>query len=955
MIQKIKSFFINTHNACVPSFIANDKRKRIIFLVAFYLLFASTFLTIFGQIPFFSSRGLTKLFQIGWVLVLVPLLMLDYKQLIKSLLKTSLLLLPFLLYCLVALCFKIYSISYSGTIVIFLSSFILFIGVTFSKYKTETSLKFLLFGYLCGAFLYAGIVYFAILRGYDLDNQIYAFGDKNSAGPIFMAAAIIAYYLFSKRQPFQIACRWLIISFFIIIIALSKNRAVLVIIPFIILPMIFVDIKSRIVSLIIIFLMVAGITLIFAVPQLYEVIIIKILFNSKTNIDEIFSGRLSQIVENIQNLNPVFGNGGNYFDCMPVSFLCSYGLLGIISLLPMIIKPFWMFMRVKKNINKRLFVAIVLLSMLYILTSLFEGFGYFGPGAKSFILWFTAGLFSSDLKYNNRTAIHNTIDRTIQIVVNVFDSKYLITFIELSLLTLSNIFLFSNNTLFNIGDIVIDKLPTTNEIANYIEIQDNTIDAPVNTMCVGQKITFKTKATPYDAYDKIVQWSTGWIDNPPITVNSYSGEVFAYKGGTALLNINRFRVGPNGIYIQFPVLRYEEYDFDKLYISSKPFSSSFSNTENDIININNNCTAKLFYDNFYLPKMDDFSFISSNINVATVDNNGVISAHNPGTCIIKGILKNSYNNESINYVTINVMDRPFVSVSSFDVDYSKTCYQYEPYEILPIFNDDASDKKITIDVNGLKYEQRDNQLIFTEFGTAFVTVSSQNNPSYKKSFELEIKENPPVKFECKTKRLLIGEMKNARELGLMLIFKNGYKKIITDDDILFDSIDFSNRAWTDRNGLTGNNRTTIYAVKKGTIRLSYVSRIDQNIKGTFNITCSAYTAEEYSYLCNGTGVIALSFVLLIALTFSLFVNIQRKWILFALLTATTGSFITITFLLYGISPFTIIPAIVNLIALITAMLLRVILKNRFPLKFLEEPAEYTPTISDIKIDENITI
>ena len=947
-MSKIRKFITNLHNSLLPAFLKGDKRKTILFYVSVYILVASTFLTLFGQIPLFASRNLTQLFQVGWVIVLIPLLMLDYKRFLNSFFTIVFLLLPFIIYCLISLAIGIQSIKYGGTTLILLSAFIFLVGSTFGKYKTKNNINAILFAYLFGALVYALIVFFTRLKGYDISNQIYAFGSKNSAGPIFMGGAIIAFYLFQKKNLLSILVRWGIIFFFVTIIVLSKNRAILVLLPLLILPMLFMDNKKPFIPVLITILLISGIFVLFLVPKFYETIVINILFNGKRNIDDIFSVRLTQIVINLQNIKPILGNGQCYFDCMPISLLCTYGVLGLITLLPFAVFPFIVLFKFRKlESDKRYVYMLFLLAIMYLLGSLFEGYGYFGPGAKTFILWFAVGSNFINVERSGKKSLVTHLNTWSLHLSSKINKSKLTFFIQFLLFAICFVGVFSSAISSSIGSVVVDRLPANNIFAKYTEVKDIQISTPVDNMCVGQRITYNATYNPTNAYDATVCWNTGWIDNPIIDVNGYSGEVTAKKTGKALLHMHRYRVGHNGVYIQYNILDYLDYNFDKLYISSKPFSKSFDYNMDNIMIIKGS-TTHVYYDNYYLPKIDDFEFVSSDTNIAVVDpKTGIITAINEGTCQISGIIHNTYNNKSVNSITINVSNGVFNPVSSLSVNHTRPCYQYEPYEIIPIFNDGATDKNVNIKIMNLNYDLDGKIITFKECGTAHITVVSQNDSSIFYEFDLNVKKNKPTNFLCKTNRMRIGEIKNAKELGLFLVFENGYQKIVTEEDLLFDPLDFTNRAWSDRNGLI-SNRTTVMAVRKGIMSFKFTSKIDNNVTNTFKIISSIYTAREYSYLSSGIGLIAFSVVAIIAILFSLFLNIRKRWVIYSSISLFSIIFILIAALKYGFTLFVIISLAALSIILIAVILMHILLKNKLPLPLLEDPINYMPRNEQLK-------
>lgn len=957
-MKKIRTLFALFHNRVIPEGLAFDKTKRKLFLVSFYFLVFSIFLTIIGQSPAFASRGITQLFQVGWILSLIPLLMLDYKKLLNGFTTIIIFALPFYACLLLSLLCGVNGFNYEICKYIPLCCYIFTIGYTFGKYKNKYSLKAVLLAYIVSSILFAAIVYFTKLRGYDINNEIYAYGGKNSAGPIMMSAAILSFYVFDKNKPLHIILRWGIMIFFLVITALLKNRAVLIISPIIIFILLFWDIKNNKISFIILGSFVLLLILIITIPYLNETILIGILFNHKRTVDEIFSGRLTQIVVNMQALKPVFGNGDCYFDCMPLSLLCTFGIIGFIFLLPFVIFPFFVTFRFKKVAEeKRLGQNVVVLSIMFLIGSLFEGYGFLGTGAKVFILWLLVGLFfkESTLRFKNHKVFSFFTEKNH--LIDAIPTNPVMYSIQGLLMMFSVLLCLSTTIVYDIGNFVADKLPRTNIIGNYAGLKELIIKKPIDSMCIGQRITFGVESNPIDAEDKSVSWGTGWIQNPIISVNEVSGEVKAIKGGRALLHINYFR-NTNGTYIQYDVYEQSKYSFDKLHISSNRFTKSFEYTADEIINLNTNCTSHIYYDEYYLPNESYLQYVSTNPSIATIENN-TIRAHSKGTCDVYAVVTNdngSFN--SANKITVNVSQSVFTPASSISLTLVDNIYQYQPFNIKPIFNDGASDTNYNLEVSGLDYQLDGESIVFERSGQATIKVRSLNDPSISATYNVMVEENAPTKFTCSTKRIMIGEKMDAKQLGLYLEFSNGYKKIVTESDLSYIPRDFTGRAWYDQNGLVGDNsRTTIKAIKKGNIYLTLKSRVDDNVTATFKIVSSAYaTEQEYIDLCHDIGIVAVVLSAVVSLAFSIFVEFKkRRWIIHAYLVAFTLTFIALLFVRYGFKIPTIISLVIILLSLLITLLLRTILKKHIPLPLLNTPIESDPVDKDMYKIRNYTI
>ena len=943
MLGNLKYYFSSLHQSFLPNSLVEDKRKRIIFYISFYLIAFSVFLTIIGQIPFFADRRLTSLFQITWVFSFVPIAMLDYKRVIKQFLLLFIFLFPFLFYCLIALIFGIESISFSGTRVILLSSYIFFLFSVFGKYKTSSGFKLILFSYLLGATFYALSVFFGILIDQDLTSSIYAFGSKNSAGPIFMSAAIVAFYLFKKNAPLQILVRWLFIAGFITVIALSKNRAVLITVAIILFFMFYVDVKRVWLFFLVLGVTIAAIIIIFSVPYLYNTIVVNIILNNKTTADDISSGRITQIVDNISALKPVLGSGNSKFDCMPLSFLCTYGIVGLLSLLPLAFLPFLFLGKFcKQSLDSRFKAVIVMIIILFLTNSIFEDFGFFGPGAKTIIFWLLSGISYYEVE---KSVFSFGFFKKLVFVENLssrVSSNAFIFIIQAACSMFASIFIVSSLALTT-GHEIVDRLPSSNVVADYIESKDIQIKPPVESMCVNQVIKFDVESTPKNAFDKTVFWSTGWIKNPLIDVDGYSGVVKANKEGTALLHIDRFRMA-NGAYIRFPITSYDSYNFSKLYISTSEFSESFEFDSDSYLNLIVGETSNVYYDNYYLPTNNDFQFVSSDSTIAEVDSkSGIIRAKKEGECKITGILNNKYHNTSVNSVTVRVGQGKFVPVTKeFNVDLTKPCYQYEDYEFSLDFVNNPTDQKICVEATGVEHTQKGNIFNFSGSGVAEITIRSQSNPKITKSLSLNVLENHPTHFVCDSERMTIGETKTTEDLGIRLAFSSGNEKTVTEDDLFFNPSDFKNRAWTNQNGLV-KGRTTVMGVKKGTIKLSFVSKIDNNISGVFKIIVSPYSKAEYDNLSNVYGVILGDILICFSSTLVLFFELKKRFIYnsctigFALL-YLISILIKVGFNLVSILSSTF------LIAIVSAILLFRNFVHIFPVRVIEEPiGDFHPT------------
>ena len=886
----------------------NSKKTKILFFVSFFMFGFAIFLTIIGQLPVFSTRGITRIFSFVWLFLVVPVVMLDYKFLLKQLFAILIIVSPFLLYLFIALFFKIYSFRFDATTEVFLSIYILLISACLGRFFKKIHLKVCLCIYYLASLIYAIIVYFSKLRGVDISGPMYAVSTKNSTGPILLIAVFCAFYIFDKNNILHLLINIISFVFFVVLIALMKTRTVLVALPFLVVAIILFKIKNSFFKFLLIMVLVAVPIIILSVPQLYKTIVLDVLFNGRTNLDDIFSGRLSSISNAFSTFKPFLGSGNTYVDCMPVCFLLSYGVFGLISLLPFLTIPFLSLFSKEMRSRGLVFFA-TLITILFAFEFLFEGFGYIGPGARSFIFWMFAGFgFNSTIEAIKRQSLKEKITRLDMLVYKIKPTGFLITCFII-VCSLTNLLGVTKLMGINIYTTIISKIPTSTVVTKF-ETPGNIELVYPNKICVGQTATIDFVAENKkcldvqgslhswgDQYDKMVQINT----NNTITALAKGTACFGYK-------IKRSNPGYAYITIVDPL----NYDFADLNIFSDDINPSTGCVE---LGINTN--AYVCYDHNYvpnnLPHNVMFKYYSSNEEVVTVSSDGNLKGKNKGECDVYGAIlindKIKYKSNSIHVSVKN--NEEFVPVNKIDLTLKNEdfIYQYEPIDLNVTFNENASFTNWHFELDDSAFEYNNNKLKFLNAGEYELKIVSNSNPSISSNtVKISVKENEPISFSCPQQRLEVGKIYTTEDLGITLKFSSGNSYLVSNDDLYRPYGDFTGRAWTETNGLIINN-STLATVKTGTIGIILFSKINNDISARFSFEVSKYTESQIANMERTCLIILVQFILSFQYIALLFVNFKNKYIKLIINSIILIDVLLVIFVIYGFSIWVLITSI----------------------------------------------
>lgn len=277
-----------------------------------------------------------------------------------------------------------------------LCTFIMLIGLWIGKYITEDSLKRIGMSFVISALIVAVYLYMNVFKGVDWANSGgYLYGAKNSAGQIFLTAAVLTILLLFKEHKVLSSVA---IAFFCVLIVMMKSRAtILTLVIMVLYIVIFVlkDPKQKAIGIACV--AIIGI-IIYTNPDLYDLYINKIMLNNRDSNDiaAITSNRNLQYdyFFSVFGEYSFVGTGGTYIECMPLSVLLSYGVIGGIPVLLFSLMPLYIGLKYVRDKEYRIYcVIIIALSLMMWINGLFEEQSPFGPGVKCYFLWLMVGIF----------------------------------------------------------------------------------------------------------------------------------------------------------------------------------------------------------------------------------------------------------------------------------------------------------------------------------------------------------------------------------------------------------------------------------------------------------------------------------------------------------------------------------------------------------------------------------
>lgn len=240
-------------------------------------------------------------------------------------------------------------------------------------------------------------------RGVDLDNQIYAYGSKNSRGPVILCAMICNYFLWndnaSRLMKWALAGATGLMA--LTLFDIQNRASMMSIVALGLLLFIYYVRKSP--KLLVVFF--AGIGALVAVYMLNSKVNAFLnwslgLSKGGSDLNSLSSGRVELAAQTMRviNENTMMGVGEYYFDNAVMNFLANYGAIAfLLFYLPIMWRPIATIPNIFKDRLLRPFVLVAMLSVGVVVISFFEALAPFGPGTTYCLFWVLLGYSENKL------------------------------------------------------------------------------------------------------------------------------------------------------------------------------------------------------------------------------------------------------------------------------------------------------------------------------------------------------------------------------------------------------------------------------------------------------------------------------------------------------------------------------------------------------------------------------
>ena len=379
-----------------------SRKKTIDILVyAFYILVCITALS---YSPIFRKIHLNNFVFVLWILYTLLILPISFNKLI--------LLSPYLLFFLFPAFLYLSCVSafLSKTLLtddltkeIIVATYIFAIGYMSTSFLQEKHIKSVLNYFFFANIFMAVDLFVEYFIGFDFSEITYVYAEKNGIAPLFVIAALVP-FLYPPRNKIYFGIEIIGSIFLLVMIAMLKCRAVLVVIPILAIFLSFNPKYKPFVPYVVLGITAFSLIVVFLVPQLRTLIIENILFANRSSgsIDDIASGRITYVTTGLKlfALSPVTGIGSYYIDLAPAEILVSYGVVGFLLTIPSFSAPIVTYCFAKKKLGNESRMFFVSMLIIFYSNSLFEAYSPYGPGVRAFMLWFFAG-FVLDKSFKN--------------------------------------------------------------------------------------------------------------------------------------------------------------------------------------------------------------------------------------------------------------------------------------------------------------------------------------------------------------------------------------------------------------------------------------------------------------------------------------------------------------------------------------------------------------------------
>lgn len=235
-----------------------------------------------------------------------------------------------------------------------------------------------------------------------LSQESYAYTKKNSAGIIFGLTIIILLYCLKANSKKKNILRYVAIVYLCFILLLIQSRAAIISLSIAcIARALFVKKDRRKYIFTIILLMIIA----FRNDQLMNLVNKSFLIDkyAGTNLNTFSSGRFDYWAEAwaVFLENPFLGNGSFYVDNFYINTLTETGLVGFILIATIVFFRMVENLKMTKSIfsfgnAEEYYYTIKIISVFFIVDSIFEGYPPIGPGVSTFLFWLLSGYIDAD-------------------------------------------------------------------------------------------------------------------------------------------------------------------------------------------------------------------------------------------------------------------------------------------------------------------------------------------------------------------------------------------------------------------------------------------------------------------------------------------------------------------------------------------------------------------------------
>ena len=254
--------------------------------------------------------------------------------------------------------------------------------------------------YIYCSFLFAVWVQLTYFTSYNLwlNQRIYVFVQKNSAGQIWISAVFVALFLLEYRRKFEHFFILLISLYLLVITGFSQCRTALLGFGVGVIAYAILRAKHKIRLLILLLVFILALLMF---PRTRTFIDQALVLNKYAGADmnTFSSGRIDKYFKalNIILESPFIGVGKYYVDNSYILILAESGIFGFAIIEFVWIRKMILCFKYKGDISYKSYLFVI--SIFYIIESLLEGYPPFGPGVSSFMFWLLSSILINNSHY----------------------------------------------------------------------------------------------------------------------------------------------------------------------------------------------------------------------------------------------------------------------------------------------------------------------------------------------------------------------------------------------------------------------------------------------------------------------------------------------------------------------------------------------------------------------------